>query len=939
MKRSFRYEATGSVAHTRISPLMPADWIDNDSTDSKDGNANTAAMEDKTPPDFLWENAARRESKDYRDTVSVYSHLPNGLNILDSKWVLGRIFNERREDDSELLATLETHCFRGPDGFQAFGDKVGLWKNQREESESARTGSNLVDILEDAVTTTDAVEPNNLWVVKDAQANGAGGIWVVGPSNATAFGKDDKKMFPDHKYVAQKYVWPPVLFGGRKCHVRVYGLLTSDGRAFVHHRAFLHVANDPFTTTSNTEQTMATGRDKEAFEESVHITNCCANSHDDSKFAGEILADFETSATTERDGQTVIPLAQYFPSVQACVAGLAKRVFPFLQGGQANHGFEYLGMDFILAHDDKTDTPLAYLLEINAPPSQDTATGLPHAENLHDDVIRDLMSLWVFPNVPNTIAVEQPGGWRCVYEDNASGEGFTAQSSGAQQHEQQLIIPSKAAIINKIRWAIFERKTAKKEQTSCNVEEPKPNEGTKGQSQMIAEFARSQFPYFLSSATDDSVEQSKERIFFENAGGSQVAQVVIDSITASLSFRHRKVVGSRTKQAARETFQRLLGARPIDPIVLGSNASSLLSSLADLYVQLGLLKENDEVVISSENHLANVQPWECAAQSVGATIRWWTPVGCAQETLSSSSSKLEDLLNANTRIVALPHASNVLGQIRDIEGLTRRIKQKTLGRAHVVVDGVAASPHVFANVNQLQADWYVVSAHKLFGPHVGGLYGRKDGAATEILEASGATSEDSASALYPLLEKGTVNYEGCAGIVGLGQYIESLACCSRKIGHGNRRNRQSLQDAGEPSQRSSTIPNILKPSLTIANATEGYTSIRIVEEPLAEALLAGLRQFPKVKIIEGNENKFESVMRLPIVSWLHADIPVDIICNLCDKSGISCRVSSFLCTQMLADGFGFDIKKGMLRVSLAHYNTLDEVHCLFECLKKIPGFV
>lgn len=935
MKRSLRYEATGSVAHTRISPLMPADWIDSENTDRTDSNSNTATTEDTTQPDFLWENATRRETKEYRDTVSVYSHLPNGLNILDSKWVLGRIFDERREDDSELLATLETHCFRGRDGFHSFCDKVGMWEESQQAPLSTRTGSKLVDLSEGSISTTEAVEPNNLWVVKDAQANGAGGIWVVDPSNAKAFGNDSKNMFPDHKYVAQKYVWPPVLFGGRKCHVRVYGLLASDGRAFVHHRAFLHVANDPFTTTSsNTEQSSTSQEQGEAFEDSVHITNCCANSHDDSKFAGEILADFETTTTTERDGQTVIPLAQYFPSVQACVAGLAKRVFPFLHGGQANHGFEYLGMDFILAHDDKTGTPLAYLLEINAPPSQDTATGLPHAENLHDDVIRDLISLWVLPNVPGTLAMEQPGGWRCVYQDDAAKQ----KASDARQKKQQPIVPSKAAIINKIRWAIFERKAAKREQTKCSKEEePKPKEGTKDQKQVIAAFARSQFPYFLCSTTttsdDDSTEQSQEQIFFENAGGSQVAQVVIDSITASLSFRHRTVVGTRTKQAARETFQRLLGARPIDPIVLGANASSLLSSLADLYVQLGLLTDNDEIVISSENHLANVQPWERAAQAVGATIRWWTPVGVGvQET---SSANLEDLLNANTRLVALPHASNVLGQIRDIEWLTSIIKQKTLGRAHVVVDGVAASPHVFANLNRSQSDWYVVSGHKLFGPHVGGLYGRKDGAIDEILEASG---EESGDAVYSLLEKGTVNYEGCAGIVGLGQYIDSLACCNKHV-HENKRNGQSLQHAGESGQRTSTRPNILEPSLSIGNAKEAYENIRIVEEPLAEALLAGLRQFPKVKIIEGNEMEFRSMMRLPIVSWLHEDIPVDVIYNVCDKNGISCRVSSFLCTQMLADCFGFETKKGLLRVSLAHYNTVQEVHWFLECLKTIPGFV
>ncbi len=111
-----------------------------------------------------------------------------------------------------------------------------------------------------------------------------------------------------------------------------------------------------------------------------------------------MLADFERSDATTRDGLLVGALAQFFPSIKACITTLAKRVFPFLQGGQANHGFEYLGTDFMLSYNDDGQ-PVAYILEVNAHPSQDTATGLPHAENVHDDVLLDLTTFWVLPHI------------------------------------------------------------------------------------------------------------------------------------------------------------------------------------------------------------------------------------------------------------------------------------------------------------------------------------------------------------------------------------------------------------------------------------------------------------------------------------------------------------------------------------------------------------
>ena len=90
MSSSVRYSVTGVVASDRISPLVPSDWIN--TTESPE-----------VVPDFLWENAPRRETKDYRDSVKVYSHLPNGTSVLDSKWALGRLFSsvDKKKKDQD----------------------------------------------------------------------------------------------------------------------------------------------------------------------------------------------------------------------------------------------------------------------------------------------------------------------------------------------------------------------------------------------------------------------------------------------------------------------------------------------------------------------------------------------------------------------------------------------------------------------------------------------------------------------------------------------------------------------------------------------------------------------------------------------------------------------------------------------------------------------
>lgn len=819
------FRVTGSAARSRIAPLLPAHWVEAECS--------------TTPVDFLWENAPRSDTQAFRDDVSCYSHLPNGTNILDSKWVLARLFQD-------------AHCFTGVSGFQQICQQLSF-------STDVAPPARCRDLFPDYQNTEISTDFSHWWVIKDAASNGAGGIWVISPQNQ-AFYQDPRTspFIAHHRYVAQPYAWPLVLFQGRKFHVRVYGLITSDGRAFVHERAFLHVANEAFTGDNA--------------DDTVHITNCCANSHDLAQFAGEICANFGSHANRRTaEGEIEIGLARYRRAIHEKVVQLAERTRPFLKGGQRNGGFEYLGLDFILTGEDT-----AYFLEVNAPPSQDTATGLPHAEALHDAVISDLLHLWVYPKVLGWD--EQPGGWQCVY--NPPGVEFS----------DICVIPSKAAMVNKMRWALFERKLSKAQ----GKEELKPDDEL---SKILA--IRKQFHYFQRST-------SRPLIYFENAGGTQVPYFVEQAMRSSLQLRDRSIQGKACVALAHSTLKALLGAQNCQ-LFLGANASQLLSNLADAYFDI--LTSEDEIVISTDNHVANIHPWVKVANRTGAVVKWWNPFHDELPPLSKS-----------TRLVIIPHASNVIGQLRELQSFQRHVQHATGGRARTVVDGVAAIPHRFAAVDQSGVDWYVISCHKIFGPHLGALCGNPK-----------AFQELSSS-----IECGTVNYEACQGIAGLGHYMSTLASSLSSL-NGKEDECVACIDVDA---RNKIATELLSDSkvrqfhvLSSEVARTAYAWIREVELPLMKMLIEGLQRSAKVSILALQRASLGE--QLPIVCFVHQDLDGEIIAQACRRAGIICRYSSFLSHETFVGQLG---SERAIRFSLVHYNTHKEVSYSLKVLESLKGW-
>jgi selenocysteine lyase/cysteine desulfurase len=378
-------------------------------------------------------------------------------------------------------------------------------------------------------------------------------------------------------------------------------------------------------------------------------------------------------------------------------------------------------------------------------------------------------------------------------------------------------------------------------------------------------------------------------------------------MTLALSHRDRSTLGHRYKKLARNSIQSLLGisSSKQDQYVtfLGPNASSLLATLARNYTNL--LSNRDEIVVAEHNHEANINPWIELAKKTGAKIRWW---GIGKPINLSLSSR--------TRIVALSHASNVLGCVYDIRHISELARYASDGNARVVVDGVASVPHRPALMADSGVDWYVISCHKCFGPHLGALCGRIDAAkeCDDALHQSEIKRQaiTDCTDIYHHWENGTVNYEACAGVLGVDVYFQRLASLTQDL------------------------PCSFASSISVDTVLKAYERIWSIEASSKFILLNYLYSCPNVHVLE--EACVDSRDRLPIISFVHETLSSLSIVQWCSKHNIICRNGRFLSRKVLEHYQVFNVDDGVVRFSLAHYNTPTEVQHIIATLKDMDGW-
>jgi cysteine desulfurase family protein (TIGR01976 family) len=386
-----------------------------------------------------------------------------------------------------------------------------------------------------------------------------------------------------------------------------------------------------------------------------------------------------------------------------------------------------------------------------------------------------------------------------------------------------------------------------------------------------------------------------DTVFLENAGGSQVPQSVVDRMRDYMLGSYVQlgasyplsVRASATVDEAR-AFVKLLSGGDNGEVVLGPSTSALLQMLADCYARV--LEPGSEVVVARCGHEANVGPW-VRLERVGVKVRWWE---VDLRSYDSPIDGLDRVLSDRTALVAFPHVSNLVGGIADVAAITRLAHD---AGARVVVDGVAYAPHRAMDVATWGVDWYAFSTYKVYGPHMAALWGRREAMAG--LEGPNHFFVAPDDVPYKL-ELGGVNHEACAGLLGVRDYLAFLA------------------EEVEPDR------------LDRRGVERAFELMTACELPVQARLIVYLESRPDVRII-GPANAEES--RVGTVSFVHRSKRSREITEAVDRSGIAIR-NGHMYAYRLCEALGLDPADGVVRVSLVHYNTVEEIDRLIEVLDR-----
>lgn len=375
-------------------------------------------------------------------------------------------------------------------------------------------------------------------------------------------------------------------------------------------------------------------------------------------------------------------------------------------------------------------------------------------------------------------------------------------------------------------------------------------------------------------------------VYFDNGATSQKPKVVIEAISEYYNTInaniHRGVhtlsqLATDTYEIARDKVKNHINANETNEIIFTSGTTESINLIANCFTSL--LQKDDEVIISHLEHHSNIVPWQMLCERTGAKLK----VIPIDQNGKLIISEYEKLLSEKTKIVAVNHVSNALGIINPIKEI---IDKAHKNGACVVIDGAQAVAHIKPNVQELNCDFYVFSAHKMCGPTgVGVLYGKREwleklppykGGGEMIKEVS---FEKTTYAEIPhKFEAGTPNI---AGGIAFGVAIDYL----NKI---------------------------------------DFSDIEVYEKELLAYATEKLMEIPNA-VIYGN-----TAPRVSVISFNIEGIHPYDIGTIIDKMGIAVRTGHH-CAQPIMNFFGIP---GTIRASFSFYNTKEEIDLFISALNK-----
>ena len=388
----------------------------------------------------------------------------------------------------------------------------------------------------------------------------------------------------------------------------------------------------------------------------------------------------------------------------------------------------------------------------------------------------------------------------------------------------------------------------------------------------------------------------KDLVYFDNAATSQRVQSVVDEwkrvSEESNANIHRAVhcladEATQAYEQARDAVKEFINAESREEVVFTSGTTAAVNLVAFSFGE-AFVKEGDEVIVTEAEHHSNIVPWQMMCRRKGAVLK----VLPVDDSGYLMIEKLGGLLTDRTRILAVTHISNVLGIINPVKEIISECHSKGVP---VLVDGAQGAVHCKVDVQELDCDFYAFSGHKLYAATgTGVLYGKR-----KWLDA-----------MPP--------YMGGGEMVGTVSFAETTyAPLPMKFEAGT----QNFASAAT-----------LKPAIEFIKSLNDNELIKY-NNTIRDYLLEYFKSDSRIRLYGVPRGINED--KIPLFSFTVEGVHHEDLALILDKMGIAAR-SGQMCAEPLMDRYGVS---GMLRISIAPYNTLEEAEYFVKCLNKAIGML